>query len=210
MDGIIERLRQIINNKAPIILEIGSYKGEDSRHFLDTFDNIRLFCFEPDPENCNDHRKQINDPRCQLIEAAISDKNEEIIFHRSGSLKYPDRRASGSLRNPKDHHWMHPWCTFTEDITVSGITLDTWCQQNEINHIDLIWADVNGAEASMISGAQQILKHTQYLYTEFGPDVEEIYEDGITKRQIKGLLPKFDEVLVHGNNTLLENMEMIL
>lgn len=210
VDGIIKQLSKIIGNDSPVILEVGSYKGEDSLLFLDIFKRVRLFCFEPDPDNCNDHRKCVKDERCRLIETAISDKDEKIIFHRSSSQRYPGRRASGSLRRPKDHRWMHPWCTFVDDITVPGITLDTWCQQNQIKNIDLIWVDVNGAEASMIAGAKQTLQHTRYLYTEFGSDKLEIYEGGITKNQIKNLLPKFKEILVHSNNVLLKNTEIIL
>lgn len=204
MSKIIRQLKQIVDSDVPVILEIGACKGEDSLHFLNIFDNIRLFCFEPDPKNCNDHRELISDHRCRLIETAITDKDGDVTFHCSGG-KYPERRHSGSLRNPKDHLKMHPWCIFDEKLIVSGITLDTWCRQNEINHIDLIWADVNGAETSMIAGAQQSLQYTKYLYTEFGPNGYEIYEGGVTKNQIKILLPDFEEVLVHTNNVLLKN-----
>ncbi len=202
MNDIIERLKKIINVDSPIVLEIGSHNGKDSLRFLQVFENINLLCFEPDPKNCNDHRTLINDKRCTLIEAAISDEDGDATFHLSGGK---NRRASGSLRFPRDHLWMHPWCTFNEDLIVKGHKLDTWCEQNGIDCIDLIWADVNGAETSMISGAQRILKKTRYLYTEFGPDGREVYEGGVTKNQIKALLPDFEEILVNTNNILLRN-----
>ena len=205
MSEIIQRLKSIINTDNPVILEIGACEGQDSLRFLQIFGSIKLTCFEPDPKNCHDHRSLINDQRCTLIEAAISDKNGEITFHRSGGR---NRRASGSLRNPKEHLRMHPWCTFDENITVQGFMLDTWCEQNGIDHIDLIWADVNGAETSMIAGAQKIFSNTRYLYTEFGPDNYEVYQGGVTKNQIKLLLPTFEEVLVHTNNVLLKNTEI--
>lgn len=205
MSDIIRRLHSIVDTDSPIVLEIGSCEGEDSIRLLQTFNDIRLFCFEPDPKNCDDHRRLINDLRCQLFEVAITDKDGDVLFHRSGGR---NRRASGSLRTPRDHLWKHPWCTFDHDIIVKGITLDTWCEQNEIDNISLIWADVNGGETSMIAGAQNIFRNTRYIYTEFGPDNYEIYEGGVTRNQIKALLPNFEEILVHNNNVLLKNTEL--
>ena len=205
MSHIIQTLQSVIGCDCPTVLEIGSCEGEDSIKFLRTFPTIRLFCFEPDPANCNKHRRHIQDARCQLIEAAITNEDKNVVFHRSGGRS---RRASGSLRQPKDHLKRHPWCKFDEDIVVPGITLDTWCSQNQIEIIDLIWADVNGAETSMIAGGQQALSRTRYLYTEFGPNNAEIYEGGVTKSQIIALLPQFEEVLVHSNNVLLRNKKL--
>ena len=207
MSEIIQRLKRIVDSgeDAPIVLEIGCCEGTDTLNFLNIFESIRLFCFECDPKNCDDHRNLVDDPRCQLIEAAIADKNEDIIFHRSGGR---NRRASGSIRIPKDHLRMHPWCTFSEDLIVKGITLDTWCEQNGIDHVDLMWCDVNGGESAMIAGAQKIFRNTRYIYTEFGSDKYEIYEGGISKDQIKALLPNFEEILIHTNNVLLKNTEL--
>jgi len=205
MSEIIKQLRSIIGGDNHTILEIGSCEGEDSVWFLKIFNNARVFCFEPDPKNCSDHRKLINNNRCTLIEMAITDTDGDIVFHRSGGRK---RRASGSIRKPKEHLDRHPWCTFNEKIIVPGITLDTWCKKNNISSIDLIWADVNGAETSMIGGASETLRFTKYLYTEFGPDDAEIYEGGITQKQLMSLLPKFEKVLVNNNNILLCNKEL--
>lgn len=204
MSEIIQKLKSIIKTNNPVVFEIGSCEGEHTKEFLRIFDDIQLFCFEPDPKNCADHRVLIKDDRCMLIEAAITDKDEDVVFHRSGGRP---RRASGSIRKPKDHLKRHPWCTFDEDITVEGVTLDQWCQENSIHAIDLIWADVNGAETSMISGAKKTLANTRYLYTEFGPENAEVYEGSVTKSDIISLLPQFQEIFVNNNNVLLKNKE---
>jgi len=204
MINIIQQLQEFIVKDNPVILEIGSHKGEDTIKFLDVFKNIQLFCFEPDPENCNHHRKLITDERCLLFEMAIAEKNGTIIFHRSAGL---GRRASGSINKPTGHLWMHKWCLFEEDIKIPCMTIDEWRRQNNIENIDLIWADVNGAEAKMIAGATETLKHTRYLYTEFQHCMPEIYEGGIGKKRLQELLPNFQEILVHKNNILFVNKE---
>ena len=35
----------------PVVVEIGAHYGEDSYYFLETFEEIELYCFEPDPRN---------------------------------------------------------------------------------------------------------------------------------------------------------------
>ncbi len=205
MSDIIRKLQKFIAKDNPIILEIGAHKGEDSLKFLDTFENIRLICFEPDPENCGVHRREVKDSRCSLVEMAIAGHDGSVVFHRSSGL---GRRASGSINKPTGHLWVHPWCLFEEDIEVPCMTLDGWCQQNNIEHIDLIWADVNGAEAKMLTGAQKTLKHTRYLYTEFQVDGPEIYAGGVKRKQLKKLLPDFTDAWTHKNNILFINKEL--
>jgi FkbM family methyltransferase len=214
MVQIIHDLKKIINTENPVVVEIGCCEGKDSKTFLEIFEKIRLFCIEADPRNVELFKRYVGvDPRCKLFSTAISNKNGEITFYQSfgprdqylQGIGKVERQASGSVRKPKDHLRRHPWCKFNEGLTVPSITLDSWCDENNIDHIDLIWADVNGAEADMIAGAQNAFKFTRYLYTEFGPIGAEIYEGGITKRAILQLLPNFEEVLVNKNNVLLKN-----
>lgn len=208
---IINLLGKLVGIDSKIMLEIGACEGNDSNLFLRVFKNLKLFCFEADPDNCRDHKKTVKSPRCQLIEGAISDTDGTVVFNRSGGT-HPgvniNRHSSGSVNKPTGHLNLHPWCTFEQSVTVPAYTLDVWCQRNGITQIDLIWADVNGAEAKMLAGGKEILKRTRYLYTEFGPEDMEIWAEGITKKQIKSLLPQFEEIFVHSNNILLKNTEI--
>ncbi|KKM68504.1 hypothetical protein LCGC14_1460260 [marine sediment metagenome] len=208
---IVNLLGKLVGTDSKIMLEIGACEGNDSNLFLRIFKNLKLFCFEADPDNCRDHRRIVKSSRCQLIDGAISDQDGTITFNRSGGI-HPgvskNRRSSGSVNKPTGHLNLHPWCTFEQSITIPSYTLDVWCKQNNITQIDLIWADVNGAETKMLVGGAEILKRTRYLYTEFGPEDMEIWAEGITKEQIKARLPQFEEIFVHSNNVLLKNTEL--
>ena len=218
MSKIIHNLKKIINVENPVIIEIGCCEGKDSKNFLDIFDKIQLFCIEADPRNVDLFKRYVGkDSRCKLFHVAISHEDGEIKFYQSfgprdqmlPGVGLVERQASGSVRKPKDHIKRHPWCKFNKGLIVSSLRLDTWCEQNNIDHIDLIWADVNGAEADMIAGAQKAFRFTRYLYTEFGPSGAEIYEGGITKATIIKTLPNFEEILTNSNNVLLRNKELI-
>jgi len=209
---LINLLGEIVGTDSKTIIEIGSCEGSDSNLFLRIFKNVQLFCFEADPENCARHRRTVQSSRCQLIEGAICDQDGTITFNCSGGT-HPghdkSRHSSGSVNKPTGHLKLHQWCTFEKSITVPSFTLDAWCQANNIDQIDLIWADVNGAETKMLDGGKQTLDRTRYLFTEFGPENMGIWAEGITKEQIKARLPKFEEMFIHANNVLLKNTELV-
>jgi len=202
---IIQQLKDIINKPNPLIIEIGCWNGNDTELFLNVFPECKIFGFEPDPRNIERIRAKIKNPRFELIEEAISDMDAQMTFYEShGAINgEKDWSASGSLNKPKEHLSVNPDITFGEGVKVFGRKLDSFTKARQISYIDLIWADVNGAEYKMISGALETLKFTKFLYTEFSE--KEIYEGSITKEHIKNMLPNFKEILVHKNNILLGN-----
>ncbi|MGM4884385.1 MULTISPECIES: FkbM family methyltransferase [unclassified Rhizobium] len=63
---------------------------------------------------------------------------------------------------------------FDRPISVETRRLDDWCGEAGLENIDVIWMDVQGAEADVIAGGNQILSRTRYIYTEYSD--QELYE----------------------------------
>lgn len=78
-----ELLRRIIGKENPVIVEIGAHFGEDSLRFLESFPEVELHCFEPDPRSIKVFKKYINDPRVRLYEVALSDTEGVTTFYQS-------------------------------------------------------------------------------------------------------------------------------
>ncbi len=93
---------------------------------------------------------------------------------------------SGSLRAPKTHLEVWPWVKFGEKISIKVMTLDEWAAGYGIDHVDFIWADVQGAEGDLIDGGRETLKRTRYFYTEYSND--EWYKGQITLDTMAKLL----------------------
>ena len=203
---------QLLNKDNPIILEIGTNDGEDSEDFVNTFKNIQLYCFEPDPRailRFNNRMKKYSNYK--LYEMAISNNNGEIDFYLSGGSNpgmpwYGDWDKSSSIKKPKLHLLQHRWCIFNNTIKVETKRLDDWFEEEKLENIDFIWVDVQGAEKEMIEGAIETLKKTRYLYTEF--DNLELYEGQPNLEQILKLLPDFKVVKFVENNVLLKNIKL--
>ena len=173
----------------PVVVEIGAHYGEDSYYFLETFEEIELYCFEPDPRNIEMIKKYLDTTRFTLIEKAVSNVDDkQVKFYLSYKENFDhikmlhkyrwidesdyldknlNRSGASSLKPGLD--------TVSEVCFVETITLDTWAKEANIEHIDFIWVDVQGAERSVIEGAEHMLQHTDYIFTEFGEDQYQDY-----------------------------------
>jgi len=203
-----EFICQLVSKPNPTILEIGCHDGSTTLWFLEIFDSPRVFCFEPDPRAASCFKQKIgNRPEVNFYEYAISDKNGEETFYMSSgqeSAMMPQGwDCSGSIRKPKNHLKVHPWCKFEKTMIVKTKTLDTWCREKAINRIDFIWMDVQGAEIDVIRGGRNALKNTRYLYTEYSN--KELYQGQLSLKQLLKELVEFEVIIRYPDDILLKN-----
>jgi 2-O-methyltransferase len=207
-------LLQLLGTNAPVILEIGANDGSHTLSFLRLFPNAKIYAFEPDPRALAKFKSNISDPRVRLFEMAIGAMDGETKFYSSSGLppdinpadaaRYPKGwDQSGSLRAPKTHKTVWPWCKFESTVTIKVRRLDTWARENGISAVDFIWADMQGAEGDLISGGQTTLSHTRFLYTEYSD--EEWYEGQPNLQQILEMLPNFTVLKLYPEDVLLKN-----
>ena len=206
-----DALPALLGRDDPVILEIGCNDGLHTREFLRLFPRATVFAFEPDPRARERFAAAVNDPRVRLFDLAVSDVDGEIDFHMSNGAPTAECAAvlpkgwdySGSIRKPTGHLDAHPWCTFDQTIKVKTQTLDGWCQQYGVNHVDFIWADVQGAEGDLVSGGRRALANTRFFYTEYSD--WPLYEGQIDLRTLLALLPDFTVVDRFAGDVLLKN-----
>lgn len=203
----------LINKDDPVILDIGCNDGSQTLLFLESFEKARVYSFEPDPRARKRFRDKVKDERAVLFDFAISDRNGVTEFYASGgSNPYAKESAeslpadwdlSGSIRKPKKHLEKVPWVKFDEKIAINTRTLDSWAKEQGVGVIDFIWADVQGAEVDLVTGGQETLRNTRYLFTEYSNT--ELYEGQINLDQLLQLLPDFHVVRLYENDVLLKN-----
>ncbi len=152
----------------PIILEAGAYDGEDSVMLKRYWPLSTVHAFEPVPDlyklvqNKIKHEKNIF-----AYPLALSDKNGKATFHVSGFADKQDVTGpSGSLRAPKEHLVYNTGTTFPKKIEVTTATIDDWAASYNVEKIDFIWFDLQGAELEAFKGATKILETVTAIYTE--------------------------------------------
>ena len=117
-----------------------------------------------------------------------------------------DWDQSGSLRRPRKHLDVYPGVKFDQTMRVRTMRLDTFAAQQKLDRIDLVWADVQGAEADLIAGGPQALAMTRLLYTEYNE--VEMYEGQLDLRRLLALLPGFEVIARYPEDVLLANRRL--
>ena len=175
----VMELKLFINREAPVILDVGANVGQTTEEFLRRMPSAKVFSFEPDPRAIQKFKSRISSPNVKLFECAVGNQSGTVTFNQStsdGNVK--DWDQSGSIRQPKKHLEVWPWVKFEKQIEVPIVRLDDWIKDKDIESVDLIWADAQGAEGDLIAGGSEVLKRTRFLYTEYG--VSEWYEGQIS------------------------------
>lgn len=170
---------------------------------------MRLYCFEPDLRCIKKFKRRIKDKSCQLFEIAISNKEGKAEFYLSGGgQKRGGQDGSSSLKRPKEHTILYPEITFNKKNIIRTKTLDNWVKEHNLDFIDFIWADIQGAERELIEGGINTLnKITKYFYTEFND--KELYEVQPNLKEICKMLPQFEIVGIFDKyNVLLRNTKL--
>jgi len=147
--------------------------------------------------------------RATIVAAAVSDTVGKAPFWLSSGTKRTDRYAgSSSLNRPAGVTAAFPGLHFDSTVEVSTVTLDSLCRDNHLDHVDFIWADIQGSEKRMIRGGlKECLPMTRYLYTEYSPGGW--YEDDATLADIVGMLPGWKVVHDFKSDVLLLNEKAV-
>lgn len=213
---IFEHLKDIFRNvENPVILEIGANTCEDTYDIILNANlraqskHLKYYAFEPEPKNIAKIKQSHILNYVTLVEKAVGSHDGKATFYQSsGNIdpRGPDWHGSGSIKSPKKHLEIFPWCKFNTSVEVDVTRLDTFFDQEQLNHIDLIYADTQGAENDIILGGQKSLLKTRYFYCEYYES--EMYEGQIPLSQWMKNLPRNWEITeLWPNDVLLRNKD---
>jgi FkbM family methyltransferase len=206
---IFSVFKDIIAGRDAVVIECGCYDGYHtnmmSKVGAQHARSYRHIAVEPDVRVLGYTKRHV-DARATIIEAAISDAVGKATFWLSSGSEVTNTYAgSSSINKPtKLLSDVFKGLRFDSTVEVKTITLDSLFLDAKLDHVDFIWADIQGAEKRMIKGGLAVcLPKTRYLYTEHGPGGW--YADDATLADIVGLLPGWDVVHNFGSDVLMEN-----
>jgi FkbM family methyltransferase len=193
----LELTNLFTTDQAITIFDIGACEGEESIRYIRRFSNAQVFAFEPLPENqqlMRDNFRRYSVTNAEIIPVALSDRAGEAMFHVSsgrpekefagGNWNYGNK--SSSLLAPVTDAPMYGWIEFPETITVPCTTLDAFCDQRDIQSVDFIHMDVQGAEHLVLAGADRILRKTTSLWLEVSD--QRLYRGQKLRSEMEALL----------------------
>ncbi|QDT11474.1 2-O-methyltransferase NoeI [Planctomycetes bacterium K23_9] len=145
------------------VFDVGANIGQTARKLSERTDATKIFSFEPVPSTFAELKKNTcHLPNVQCFVYGLSDVNGEAKINVYGA---------SVLASTCDHTpIMSPECSsFQHTETIQLRTLDSVCEEHDINRVDVLKTDTEGADLRTIRGAEKMLaqKRIGFVLFEF-------------------------------------------
>ncbi len=171
------------------IFDVGSNVGSTAEYFVMKVSPFGVVhCFEPGAyafSKLQERMKTVSAVTVRLNNLAIGDRNGSTEFH-----VYPESHSSwNSLGCRPLENYGIP-IKPVEIVCVPIITLDAYCDENNVGHIDLLKLDLEGCELQALRGARGLFVTGKIAVCllEFG---QTTYDQGNNPKMLKSF---FDDV----------------
>ena len=151
------------------VFDIGAHLGKYTKLFsLLVGDKGKVCAFEPAESSFKKlaaSLKKLNCTNVTLINKAVYSQNCTVVIN-----EFPEEYSSwNSLGRPKMENPTDPKrpVPVEKSVEVQAVTLDSFCQQNNIRKIDYLKLDVEGAELDVLKGAVNLLQNKAIDYVQF-------------------------------------------
>ncbi len=204
-----EIFKKIIKNNKPIIFDIGANKGQSIERFLKVNNNAVIHSFEPNKDEFDLLKKKYNNNKnIKLNNIALGEKKSRKYFNIT------EHSANSSfLELNKDTNWIKLRSSqlnvdkenyIKKKIEVDIETLDTYCNQNLIEKIDIVKIDTQGYEEQILIGCKEMIESQKIDALEIEITFSSVYEKYVCFSDIeKYLVPnnyRLSGIRLHNNN----------
>ncbi|WKN40722.1 FkbM family methyltransferase [Tunicatimonas pelagia] len=203
---IKDQLLKVFNREDNIIIfDIGACEGLDSIRYANLFPQAQVYAFEPIPHNISKIKEnfiKFEASNIHTVPKALSEQSGTATFYLSSGS--PECREdsdwdygnkSSSLLPPEEcGKSVHKWLKFEENIQVETLTINEFAKEHNINQIDFIHLDVQGAELSVLRGAYIFLESIKMIWLE----VEDIklYKDQPLRNDVEQFMANHNFIKV--------------
>jgi len=144
----------LVGRNNPIIFDVGANEGVLTELYRQQFPTAIIHAFEPHPQAYKILQdKFVNDPNIFTNNFGIADAPDILLFNlanQSGSSSF--------LPFSDDSPYVRGTGVSTVDSMKIDVTcIDSYCEKNNIDHIDFMKLDVQGFEPKVILGASNML-----------------------------------------------------
>ena len=195
--------------KKPIIFDVGANRGQSIERFKKIFDKPIIHAFEPikfEFEKLKDKYK--NDENVILNNFAVGDKEEKKEFYitaKTGTSSFNKLTPNTNWLKTRSKQFNTSLENYTKEVVeVNVITLNKYCEDNQINEIDILKIDTQGYEDKVLMGCKKILEKNSITAVETEITFDNVYEKHLSFSDLeKFLLPhnfRFCGINIASNN----------
>lgn len=144
---------------AGVIFDVGANVGEWTINATRLWPQARVHAFEPSADTFAKLDAATASMRVTRVRNAVSDHSGQVLLHEVPGLSGLSSLHARDLST----HGME--MTATEDV--DAVTLDEYCDVNDIAAIDILKLDVEGHELAALHGAHRLLDEGRIHFIQF-------------------------------------------
>jgi len=180
---------------SPIIVEAGAFDGRDTQRMSKQWPAGVVHAFEPVPAIfamlATNTQQLLNVVRHPYALGATTGTATLYVSEKPSRPGQPFQ--AGSLLKPHER-LVHSEVRYPSTIIIDTITLDDWAKQNNIDHVDFMWLDVQGFALNILQASPQILTTLRALYVEV--EFIQAYENQYQYEDVKAWLEQHNFVMI--------------
>jgi FkbM family methyltransferase len=165
IDRLVTIAKKVLPKPVTQIIEIGARDCAETIAFTQLFPAADIITFECNPDTLPRCRKRVADhPRITLVEMAIGKSEGEVTFYKSLPVAGESWNPGASSLFPVDQ-------SIVKDITQSPITVPMTTladafKRHAVNHVDILWMDIQGGELAALEGTGSMLSDISLIHCE--------------------------------------------
>ena len=181
MNEIENEIIKFLRTEDKIIFDIGCFKGSFTSNFIKREDKLgyksTFYMFDPNPSVKGYLRSMLKNNKINYFNIALDNTNSKKKFYLNNFFEPSGSSLSTLILD--DKKWVKTRKFFMKifqpfkkikgfsEIFVDTRTIDSFCEENKINYIDLLKIDAEGNEKNILLGSEKFLReskiHTIYI-----------------------------------------------
>ena len=167
------------NKEVEVIFDVGACHALESVELSKKYPNAKVYTFEANPVSydvCLENTEGYDS--ITVINEAVNDYDGLCKFYPMDKEKTittwedGNQGASSLYRANGQYDFIEKYVQY--EIEVPCTRLDTFCEKNDIDKIDIIWMDLQGAELKALQSLGSLLDTVQIIHTEL--EMNPMYE----------------------------------
>jgi len=159
----------------PVIIEAGAYCGDQTVYAAKVWPSSQLIvAFEPNPLGFAELQRKVDTDKLSQV------KTYNLALHSYNGIAHLHlcRGQNGNDRSKEHESSLLPPSSQCQgpQIEVPCVILDDWCQQNRVDHIDILRLELEGLELEVLRSSPRILKNTKIIII---PSFFHVYREGM-------------------------------
>lgn len=161
------------------VVEVGARDCVETAELSRRLPRAQIIAFECNPATLETCRRRVALlDNATLVEAAVTDTAGPVTFHPIDPARtatdWPDGNPGASSLLRASGQYAAEQYVQTE-ITVQGVRLDDVLSERRVEHVDLLWMDIQGAELLALRGLGSRLADVRLIHLE--TEFMEIYRE---------------------------------